>query len=117
MQNQAVGQSGNRAVRKTARLAWAVPAVLLLFTGAGQATQSSAPAAASSDTTTITIRSSATSLSFDPERFSVKAGTPVRVRYINESTFGHNMVIVKKDSDIRRNRPGCTRGDQTRLRA
>jgi uncharacterized cupredoxin-like copper-binding protein len=55
---------------------------------------------AAQDTTTITIYSSGTSLSFDPAEISVKQGTPVRIRYVNEATFAHNMIIVKKDEYI-----------------
>src|SRR5262245_13932981 len=100
MQQQTIGQSCSRTIGHSARLVWAVPMLAMLMIGAAQPGRGAAPSNASADTTTITIRSSATSLAFDPDRFTVKAGTPVRVRYINESTFGHNLVIVKKDADI-----------------
>ncbi|MGH7459961.1 MAG: plastocyanin/azurin family copper-binding protein, partial [Longimicrobiales bacterium] len=96
-----IGQSGSRAIGRSARLLWVVPALAVLASGATTAAPGSIDATAvRADTTTITIRSYATTLSFDPDRISVKAGTPVRIRYINESTFGHNLVIVKKDADI-----------------
>jgi plastocyanin len=59
------------------------------------------PAApASADTTLITIRSTGTILAFEPDRISVKHGSVVRIRYVNESSFAHNLVIVRKDDDI-----------------
>lgn len=60
-----------------------------------------APAArATADTTTITIQTFGSNLAFEPTRFSAKAGTIVRVRYINEGTLPHNFVIARTDEDI-----------------
>jgi uncharacterized cupredoxin-like copper-binding protein len=97
-QDRAVGQLGIRAIR--AWLTWAVPVLAVLVTFAARPQPQTSVIAAPSDTTTITIRSAATNLAFDPDRITVKAGALVRIRYINESTFGHNLVIVKKDADI-----------------
>jgi plastocyanin len=79
-----------------AALALAGLLALSAATPARSTVQGSAPA----DTTTITIGSTATALAFEPDRISVKQGTLVRIRYVNESTLAHNLVIVKKDADI-----------------
>jgi len=42
----------------------------------------------------------ATALAFEPDGFTVKAGTTVRIRYVNESTLAHNLVIVRTEEDI-----------------
>jgi uncharacterized cupredoxin-like copper-binding protein len=52
------------------------------------------------DTTTITIMSHGTDLAFHPAEISVKQGATVRIRYMNESRFAHNVVIVKKEAYI-----------------
>jgi uncharacterized cupredoxin-like copper-binding protein len=84
-----------------ARWGWFVPVVALLVLSATVRREvvpamGSAPA----DTTVITVRSYETTLAFDPDRIAVKQGSVVRIRYVNESTFAHNLVIVRKDSDI-----------------
>jgi plastocyanin len=74
---------------------------LLIATDASGARHSAAALTlAGADTTTITIRTYATALAFDPDVISVKAGTVVRIRYVNESTMAHNLVIVRTDDDI-----------------
>lgn len=50
--------------------------------------------------TVITIRTTGSNLEFSPDRISIKQGTRVTVRYINESTLPHNIVVVKNESDI-----------------
>jgi uncharacterized cupredoxin-like copper-binding protein len=50
--------------------------------------------------TTITIRSYGSELQFLPSSIAVRAGTRLRIRYINEGTFPHNIVVVKTDNDI-----------------
>jgi azurin len=50
--------------------------------------------------TTITIRSSGTNLEFLPSRISAKQGIRVTVRYVNEGTLPHNLVVVKNEDDI-----------------
>jgi uncharacterized cupredoxin-like copper-binding protein len=80
------------------RLYAAVPALALL-TVAGSARDGEPPARAVADTT-ITIRTVGANLAFEPDRISLKHGLTVRVRYVNESTLGHNFVIVHTDDDI-----------------
>lgn len=50
--------------------------------------------------TTITIRASGSTLEFSPTRVSAKAGTRVRLRFINEGTLPHNVVVPKREDDI-----------------
>ena len=50
--------------------------------------------------TTITIRASSSTLEFNPTRVSAKAGTRVRIRFVNDGTLPHNLVLPKKDDDI-----------------
>ena len=86
-------------------VAWFVPvalAVPALF-GAVAATSGTTTAVVDAGIvadTTITIRTFATNLSFEPDRIAVRAGTTVRIRYVNESTLAHNLVIVRTDDDI-----------------
>ena len=71
---------------------------LILMVAAGVPT--AAPAPATADTTTIVIRSTSEALAFEPDLITVKAGTTIRIRYINQSVFSHHIVIVKKEADI-----------------
>lgn len=73
-----------------------VMATLLLAGSAGAAyAQSDAP-----PDTTITIRTTGSDLQFTPDRIAAKEGTRVRIRYVNEGTLPHNIVLVKDEADI-----------------
>lgn len=50
--------------------------------------------------TTITIRTTGSSLEFSPARIALKQGTRVRIRYVNEGTLPHNFVLVRDADDI-----------------
>ena len=50
--------------------------------------------------TTITIRASSSTLEFLPPRVSAKAGTRLRIRFVNDGSLPHNVVVPKSDSDI-----------------
>jgi uncharacterized cupredoxin-like copper-binding protein len=50
--------------------------------------------------TTIVIQSEGANLEFNPSEIAVKQGKRVRIRYINNGTFPHNIVILKKEADI-----------------
>ena len=50
--------------------------------------------------TTITIRAASSTLEFSPTRVSAKAGTRIRIRFVNEGTLPHNLVVPKSDDDI-----------------
>jgi plastocyanin len=50
--------------------------------------------------TTITIRASGSTLEFTPTRISAKAGTRVRIRFVNDGTLPHNLVVPRSDDDI-----------------
>jgi plastocyanin len=50
--------------------------------------------------TTITIRASGSTLEFTPTRVSAKAGTRLRLRFVNDGTLPHNLVVPRSDDDI-----------------
>jgi uncharacterized cupredoxin-like copper-binding protein len=50
--------------------------------------------------TTINIMSVGSDLEFLPADISAPAGKVVRIRYVNEGTFPHNIVIVRSEEDI-----------------
>jgi plastocyanin len=58
------------------------------------------PGALQGADTTITIRASGSTLEFTPTRVSAKAGTRVRLRFVNEGTLPHNVVVPQSDDDI-----------------
>jgi plastocyanin len=49
---------------------------------------------------TITIRASGSTLEFTPASVSARAGTRVRIRFVNDGTLPHNVVVPKSDDDI-----------------
>lgn len=71
-----------------------------LFSAASATPGAPLVAAAPRDTTTITVRSTSAALAFNPDLITVKAGATVRIRYINESVFPHNIVILKNEDAI-----------------
>lgn len=70
--------------------------MLLLAGSAGAAPAQSDPP----PDTTITIRTTGSNLAFTPDRISAKQGARVRIRYVNEGTLPHNIVLVKDEGDI-----------------
>jgi plastocyanin len=50
--------------------------------------------------TTIVVRAAGSTLEFVPPAISAKNGTHVRIRFINEGTLPHNIVVPRKDDDI-----------------
>jgi plastocyanin len=52
------------------------------------------------DTTLVTLKASTSTLAFEPEELSVKAGTIVKLRFVNAGTLPHNFVLVKNDDDL-----------------
>lgn len=82
------------------RVVLTVPVLGAALFSAASATPDTLPAEAAADTTTITVRSTSAALAFNPDLITVKAGSIVRIRYINESVFSHNMVILKSEDDI-----------------
>lgn len=50
--------------------------------------------------TTIVVRASGSTLEFQPPRLSVKAGTRVRLRFVNDGTLPHNLVLPRSEDDI-----------------
>jgi plastocyanin len=79
-----------------------ITGVALLAAGAGFGDGSAMPAVAVSQgaDTTITIRAAGSTLEFTPTRVSAKAGTRLRLRFVNDGTLPHNLVVPKSDDDI-----------------
>ncbi len=50
--------------------------------------------------TTITIRASGSTLEFTPTRVSARAGARVRIRFVNDGTLPHNLVVPKSEDDL-----------------
>lgn len=50
--------------------------------------------------TTITIKASGSTLEFVPPRISAKTGTRLRIRFVNEGTLPHNVVLPRSEDDI-----------------
>jgi uncharacterized cupredoxin-like copper-binding protein len=83
----------------------AVAAVLALaaMTAASrpdQSTSAHAPRAVAADTAIIEVYASNAGLAFDPVEIKMKAGSLVKVRFINESSLSHNLVILKNEKDL-----------------
>jgi plastocyanin len=57
-------------------------------------------AAQSAVDTTITVRASGSTLEFTPTRISAKAGARVRLRFVNDGTLPHNLVVPKSEDDL-----------------
>jgi uncharacterized cupredoxin-like copper-binding protein len=82
------------------KLAVVFPALALVLASAWRAGPPALQQAVRSDTTTITIVTTNAGLAFNPDEVSVKAGAPVRIRYVNESGMSHNLVILKDEKDF-----------------
>jgi len=50
--------------------------------------------------TVITLRTTGSNMSFEPDHISARQGTRVTVRYVNDGTLPHNFVLVKEEADI-----------------
>lgn len=50
--------------------------------------------------TTLVLRASGSTLEFVPARLSARAGTRVRIRFINDGTLPHNVVIPQNEDDL-----------------
>ena len=50
--------------------------------------------------TTIVVRASGSTLEFQPPQLSVRAGTRVRLRFVNDGTLPHNLVLPRDEDDI-----------------
>ena len=76
-----------------------VMAALLAGAATGDASERRIAATQGADTT-ITIRASSSTLEFLPARVSAKAGTRLRIRFVNDGSLPHNVVVPKSDGDI-----------------
>jgi azurin len=77
----------------------AVAATAVLALAAAPLSSSGLHAQEAADTT-ITIRTTGSNLEFSPARVAAKEGTRVRIRYVNDGTLPHNIVLVTDESDI-----------------
>ena len=79
-----------------------VAGAALIAAGAGPGDGSALPATpvGQGADTTITIRASGSTLEFTPTNVSAKAGTRLRLRFVNDGTLPHNVVVPKSDDDI-----------------
>ena len=77
----------------------AVVMAALLAGAATEASERTFTATQGADTT-ITIRASSSTLEFLPPRVSAKAGTRLRIRFVNDGSLPHNVVVPKSDGDI-----------------
>lgn len=50
--------------------------------------------------TTVIIKATGSTLEFAPPRISVKTGKRVRIRFVNEGTLPHNVVLPRSEDDI-----------------
>lgn len=64
------------------------------------ATTPTAQAPVVSVDTTLVLRASGSTLEFVPARLSARSGTRVRIRFVNEGTLPHNVVIPKDEDAI-----------------
>ncbi len=78
----------------------AVCVALTLAAGAGATGIGTRASAQGSADTTITIRASGSTLEFVPVRVSAKAGTRLRLRFVNDGTLPHNVVVPRTEDDL-----------------
>lgn len=71
----------------------------ILFAG-GRFGEPLPPLAQESVDTTLVVRATGSTLFFEPDRLSARNGARVRLRFINDGTLPHNLVIVRDDADI-----------------
>lgn len=50
--------------------------------------------------TVVTIRSEGAELAFLPDRLTLKAGLRVRIRYVNDGSLPHNLVLARDEADL-----------------
>jgi uncharacterized cupredoxin-like copper-binding protein len=49
---------------------------------------------------TITLRTQGSNLDFEPRQISAKAGTRLRLVYVNDGTLPHNWVLLENEDDL-----------------
>ena len=50
--------------------------------------------------TVVSVRAAGTALEFVPARFSLKQGLRVQLRFTNDGSLPHNLVLAKSDADL-----------------
>lgn len=48
----------------------------------------------------VTVTTTGSNLSFEPARLSLKAGTRVRLDYVNDGVLPHNFVVLTREADL-----------------
>lgn len=48
----------------------------------------------------LVLRASGSTLEFVPPRLSARSGTRVRIRFVNEGTLPHNIVVPRSEDDL-----------------
>ena len=81
-------------------LAPRISQLLFLFLAPSASLLAPGSAAGQSVDTTITIRATGSTLEFIPPRLAAKTGTRVRIRFVNEGTLPHNVVLPRSEDDI-----------------
>jgi plastocyanin len=61
---------------------------------------SRAARAVAADTTIVEVYATNAGLAFDPVEIRVKAGSTLKIRFVNESALTHNLVILKNEKDL-----------------
>lgn len=74
-------------------------ALLAVSFGGRFSSQPGLPASSLPDTV-ITIRANSSTLEFDPPAIAARQGTRLRLRFVNEGTLPHNLVITRDEEDI-----------------
>jgi uncharacterized cupredoxin-like copper-binding protein len=75
--------------------------LLAAITSAVGATGATAPGAIQETAdTTISIRAAGTALEFTPKRLALKEGSRVRIRFVNDGSLPHNLVVPRDRKDL-----------------
>lgn len=72
----------------------------ILFTAAAAAGAASPAVGQGTADTTITIYAAGSTLEFQPPRISARNGTHVRLRFVNDGTLPHNVVLARDEEDL-----------------
>jgi len=89
----------NRAPRALLSLAVCFAALGGVAIGSDAMGAADAAAAAVADSI-IEIRTEGASLTFTPDRISIKNGTRITIRYTNAGALPHNFVLLKNEDDL-----------------
>jgi uncharacterized cupredoxin-like copper-binding protein len=66
----------------------------------GADTGASARVSQQAPDTTVVLRTTGSNLEFEPNRIALRQGTRVRIRFVNDGTLPHNLVVPREEEDI-----------------